>query len=179
MIIKKNLSKINNKIKINLAIGTFDAMHKGHLKIISLLFKASQDKKIKSCIITFQNRPKHFLQQNNDGIILSNNDRIDFFKSLNIDYLYYLNFTKKFAQMKAIDFIEKITSIMKCKPSRVIESPNQFENTPLFLIFRKLMIPKITTKDKITAEFTTPNGLRDERSIDIPPLKDISNHLNT
>ena len=111
MIIKNKLSSIHKKNKINLTIGTYDALHIGHLKVLNTLIEKSRSEGAKSCVITFQNRPRHVIIAKNDGIILSNPDRTRLFKESGIDYLFYLKFTKKFASIKADDFISILTGL--------------------------------------------------------------------
>ncbi len=111
MIIKNKLSPINKKNKINLTIGAYDALHTGHLKVLNTLTEKSGNDGAKSCIITFNNRPRHVIIAKNDGIIFSNADRTSLFKESGIDYLFYLKFTKRFASVKADDFIKRLTSL--------------------------------------------------------------------
>lgn len=111
MIIKKKLVKINKKKKINLTIGTFDAFHIGHIKVLETLINTSKDNHSQSCVITFQNRPKLQLKHQNDGIILPNEYRINFFKKLGIDYLFYLKFNQKLAEIKAEDFLKMLNNL--------------------------------------------------------------------
>ena len=49
--------------------------------------------------------------------------------------------------------------MIKWKPIIVNDNPNHFDKIPLFLIFRKPIIPKITDKDKIISALKKPNGL--------------------
>ncbi len=111
MIIKKKLLKINKKNKVNLTIGTFDSFHNGHLRVLDTLSRTSKTDNAVSCIITFSNRPKHILNNKNDGIILDNKARIKYFKKSNVDYLFFLNFNSKFAKIKAKDFINNLYNL--------------------------------------------------------------------
>lgn len=108
MIIKKKIKPIDKKIKLNLTIGTFDALHIGHRKVLKLLTESSIKDRTKSCIITFENRPKHLLKKN-DGIVYDNKERIAFFKRINIDHLFHLKFTEKFSHISANSFLKLLS----------------------------------------------------------------------
>ena len=60
----------------------------------------------------------------------------------------------------------------------VIDAPNHFENMLFWLILINPMIAKITDNDKSIAALKKPKGFRDSKSIGIPPIKDMSNHLD-
>lgn len=107
MLIEKTI-KTNKpkKDKYNLTIGTFDALHLGHKKILNELVKESNNDKVKTCIITFQNRPKHIIKNKNDGIILDNEERLKYFQKLGIDLVLFLKFDQKFANINAENFLE-------------------------------------------------------------------------
>ncbi|MBU1077610.1 MAG: bifunctional riboflavin kinase/FAD synthetase [Spirochaetes bacterium] len=111
MIIKNSLVTLNKNERVNLTIGAFDSFHTGHVKILSLLTRTSKKDQASTCIITFKNRPKNLLFRKKDGIILDNSDRIDLFKTNGIDYLYYLNFNRKFADIQAKKFIQMLFKI--------------------------------------------------------------------
>ncbi|MDD5066900.1 MAG: bifunctional riboflavin kinase/FAD synthetase [bacterium] len=91
-----------------LTIGTFDSLHKGHLKILNEVRKQASRKGAKACVITFENRPKHILSRRNDGIILGNEDRLEYFKDLGMDLVLLLRFNTKLARMSPLEFLERL-----------------------------------------------------------------------
>lgn len=114
MVLLKNLKfKIYKNKPVNLSIGSFDALHKGHLKLLNTLVKESKKDKVLSVVITFENDPKKLLFKKDKGFITPPLERIKLFKELGIDILIILKFTKKFAQISAEDFIKKLNSLFR------------------------------------------------------------------
>ncbi len=114
MIIKERLYKIKeNREKVNISFGTFDALHRGHRKILLRLVKESKKDKIKSVVFTFKNRPGHFLIKKENDIITPNEIRIKLFKELNIDILLFLNFNKSLAELTPDRFISRLLDMFQ------------------------------------------------------------------
>lgn len=114
MLIEKTIKiKKRKKDKYNLTIGTFDALHLGHKKILNELVKESNNDKVKTCIITFQNRPKHIIKNINDGIILDNEERLKYFQKIGINLVLFLKFDQKFANINAENFLEILHKYLK------------------------------------------------------------------
>jgi len=107
MIIKKNLNfkNLKNK-KVNISIGAFESLHRGHLKIIKNLINESKKDKALSTVITFKNK----ILKNYKEIILPLLERINSFKKLGIDILVLLDL-KKIKNLSAEKFLKKISSI--------------------------------------------------------------------
>lgn len=113
MLIKKKLNKKNfKKETYNITIGTFDAIHKGHQKVLTELVKNSLQDKCKSCVITFINSPKYILNKTNDKVILENNERMKIFKEFGINTVFLLKFDKKLANMTAAAFLARLYQLI-------------------------------------------------------------------
>lgn len=83
-----------------IALGKFDALHKGHMKIIGKMKEISDKKCLKSVIFTFDNISEKF--------IVSKNDKEKILSSCGIDYIYYQKFNDEFKNTSAEDFFENI-----------------------------------------------------------------------
>ena len=94
--------KIQNPV---ITIGSFDGLHKGHEKIISYLKKKSG----KSVVFTFLEHPRKVLfPEQKFSLLYTNDEKIEKFKQLGIDYLIMFNFTKEIANLNADEFIKQI-----------------------------------------------------------------------
>ncbi|RKE98613.1 bifunctional riboflavin kinase/FAD synthetase [Ichthyenterobacterium magnum] len=90
-------------------IGTFDGVHIGHQKIIERLIKAAKKKKLSSVVLTFFPHPRMVLQKDSNIKLLNTIDeRKNILSSSNLDHLVIQKFTKEFANLTALEFVETI-----------------------------------------------------------------------
>ena len=90
-------SKLNIENQ-DLCIGLFDGVHLGHKKLISLM----KEKNNKSNILTFSTK----LNKNNDNkFLLTENEKLDIFRKLNIDKVFIIDFNDKIRNLSKDDFI--------------------------------------------------------------------------
>ncbi|MCM8780165.1 MAG: bifunctional riboflavin kinase/FAD synthetase [Candidatus Omnitrophica bacterium] len=84
------------------AIGIFDGMHRGHQLILKRTVQFARAHKTKSIVITFFPHPAQ------EESILSLEHRIKLIESFGIDFCVVIQFTKKFSQIKAEEFVKNI-----------------------------------------------------------------------
>lgn len=106
---KRFFHKRDAALRVNLAVGAFDSLHKGHIRVIDELLESCRRERVKSCLVTFENRPKHVLFGRNDGMILENSERMNYFRTRGIDLLFLLRFTRAFARLSPSGFLDRIT----------------------------------------------------------------------
>ena len=91
-----------------IAIGNFDGLHAGHLKVLREARKKAKIKKIKFGLVTFEPVPTLFFNKNiKNHRINSLNQKIYFLKK-KLDFLVIINFNKFFSNLSAKDFIKRI-----------------------------------------------------------------------
>ena len=100
-----------------LAIGNFDGIHLGHLKVIKEAKKKAIKNKLPFGIMTFEPVPVMFFDKRiKNHRINSLDQKINQFKKLKINFLMIIRFNKKFSKLKAEEFIEQIIfKKTKCK----------------------------------------------------------------
>ena len=111
-----------------LAIGNFDGIHVGHVEIINLINKMSKNQFSKSLLVTFNPHPVQVLNKSEHSenyLITSLSKKIDLLDSLNLDFLYIIDFDKKFANMTAEDFIINFL-YKKFKPTDIVVGYDHF-----------------------------------------------------
>ncbi len=104
--------KINEYLKKQekstcVALGFFDGLHKGHMKVISEMLYCSKKNKFTSCIFTYKNSPKNILHKGQTNKILLDYDRNKMLESLGLQELYTVDF-KNVMNLTADEFINEI-----------------------------------------------------------------------
>jgi len=93
-----------------IATGFFDGVHLGHRKVIETLVSSAASRAEEAIVITFAKHPRAVLQQDARQLrLLSSPDEKDaLLKSLGVDRVEMLEFSKTFAQMSAREYLQKI-----------------------------------------------------------------------
>lgn len=102
-------------------VGTFDGVHLGHKKIIEKLNDIKKSKKLKSVLVTFDPHPQIVLKNRTKDIkiLTTTDEKLELFKSFNIDIIYIINFTKEFAKTSSEEFY-KTNLIDKIRMSELV-----------------------------------------------------------
>lgn len=91
------------------AIGIFDGVHRGHIKIIKKAVSAAMRMKAKSVVITFDPHPLKLINpQRPVPAIMSLKHRISLIRRLGVDICCVIRFNKNFAAINPRDFAGKI-----------------------------------------------------------------------
>ncbi|GAC1424827.1 MAG: bifunctional riboflavin kinase/FAD synthetase [Flavisolibacter sp.] len=113
----KDLPKFINSV---LTIGTFDGVHEGHRKIIGALLEEATRAQGESIIITFNPHPRRILRpEENIALINLEEEKISLLEATSIDHLVIVPFTKEFASLSALQYIESFL-IRHFKPHSII-----------------------------------------------------------
>tara|TARA_B100001057_G_scaffold38606_1_gene34762 strand:- start:13128 stop:14057 length:930 start_codon:yes stop_codon:yes gene_type:complete len=105
-------------------IGNFDGLHLGHQKLFTLAQKYKKKYFTKVGVLTFDPMPKMFFNKKIKNFRISNQDqKIDYFKKYNVDFVILKKFDKKFSQTKSTDFIKEILA-KKIKAKFIFVSNN-------------------------------------------------------
>lgn len=93
-----------------IATGFFDGVHLGHRKVIETLVSSAASRAEEAIVITFAKHPRAVLQHDARQLrLLSSPDEKDaLLKSLGVDRVEMLEFSKTFAQMSAREYLQKI-----------------------------------------------------------------------
>lgn len=90
------------------SIGKYDALHLGHQHILKSLVAFAKDSGLPAAVVTFDRHPNHVLKPADVPIpVLGNGQREEIFRSLGIDILLQLEFTRELADLPAEDFVKK------------------------------------------------------------------------
>tara|TARA_Y100000996_G_C22538759_1_gene649237 strand:+ start:1049 stop:1981 length:933 start_codon:yes stop_codon:yes gene_type:complete len=90
-----------------LLIGNFDGLHLGHQKLFKLANIYKKKYKLKLGVITFDPIPKMFFNKNYVNYRISNfNQKLNYFKKYEVDFIINKKFNIKFSKIKYDDFIK-------------------------------------------------------------------------
>lgn len=116
IIIQDKLSNIHVSEEISIALGMFDGVHKGHQRIIKQCVKSAKEKNIKSAVLTFTSHPKTVLFPNYEMELITDNvTKAKIIESLGVDYLFFVDFDKEFADIEGIDFIKMLRNNLNAR----------------------------------------------------------------
>ena len=119
-----NLNLKKNHKRSIILIGNFDGLHSGHQKLFSLAQEYKKKYSIKIGVLTFEPMPKMFFNKKLNNFRISNfEQKIDFLKKQNVDFIITKKFTKKFSKTKAVNFISQILG-KKLNPKFIFVSNN-------------------------------------------------------
>ena len=90
-------------------IGIFDGIHRGHRKMLKLLKERAKRTKAKSCVLTFDPHPSKILHPHKKPpMLISTEHKLNLLAAEGIDITVLINFTKGFAGIKPIRFVEEV-----------------------------------------------------------------------
>lgn len=94
------------------ALGSFDGLHVGHLKLINKAIELSKKNKAKSMILTFKNHPLSIINKKlMPKLIMDNDYKIKLFEELGIDIVNLVEFDEKIMHIAPEDYIKNIIMV--------------------------------------------------------------------
>ncbi len=102
----EELPRLRNAV---ITIGSFDGIHKGHLKILQKVKNLARDIKGESTVITFHPHPRLIVypKDNSLRLLTTIEEKIRLFERQGIDNLVIVPFTVEFSQQSADEYIQK------------------------------------------------------------------------
>jgi riboflavin kinase / FMN adenylyltransferase len=87
-------------------VGTFDGLHRGHLRILEELSGAADRQGLRSLLVTFQPHPRHVLQpEKKFGLLTSTREKSRLLAELGINYLVVLRFDRELSHLPPERFV--------------------------------------------------------------------------
>lgn len=92
------------------ATGFFDGVHLGHRRVISALVSSARERAEEAIVVTFATHPRAVLQQDARTLRLLSSpaEKAAMLKSLGVDRVEVLDFTRDFSRMKAEEYLQDI-----------------------------------------------------------------------
>lgn len=95
------------KEKSVIALGNFDGVHKGHIKLIQKAIENAKKLNIKSSLLLFNEHTDNLIKVGKKDIITTNKTKFEILDSLGVDIIYLINFTKEFMSYSPIKFLDE------------------------------------------------------------------------
>ena len=108
MIIINSLEEIENIDKSVVTIGKFDGIHKGHEVLIERAVIFAKENNLKSVVLTFKNSPLSYFSNIVTREIITEEEKMNKFKSLGVDVVIHATFDKNMAEISAENFVKEI-----------------------------------------------------------------------
>lgn len=92
------------------ATGFFDGVHLGHRRVISALVSSARERAEEAIVVTFATHPRAVLQQDARTLRLLSSpaEKAAMLKSLGVDRVEVLDFTRDFSRMRAEEYLQDI-----------------------------------------------------------------------
>ena len=98
------------------AIGVFDGVHLGHQTLFRRTIHEARQRGISSTVVTFRNHPLTVLSPTFEPrYIMDLEIRLEAIKSVGIDHVVAINFTRDVSQLRAREFVARLTDGLKMK----------------------------------------------------------------
>ena len=98
------------------AIGVFDGVHLGHKTLFRRTIEEAKRRGLESAVVTFRNHPLTVLAPNFEPRYLMDLDtRLESIKSVGIDHVVAINFTREVSQLRATEFVHHLSTRLNMK----------------------------------------------------------------
>lgn len=92
--ITADYKKVNKESGSVVAIGNFDGLHKGHIKLLNVLKEKAYELSASSVVYTFSKHPKNVFCEHSQKLIYDNSKKEKLFSENGIDTLFFEDFLK-------------------------------------------------------------------------------------
>jgi riboflavin kinase/FMN adenylyltransferase len=105
-----NLDLFVKPKSVILTQGTFDGVHSGHKQILSNIVALAKEKQGKSVLLTFHPHPRQVLfnDVNTIKLLTTQEEKIELFSDIGIDYLIIIPFDEALSKMSGVNFVRDI-----------------------------------------------------------------------
>ena len=98
------------------AIGVFDGVHLGHKTLFRRTIEEAKQRGLESAVVTFRNHPLTVLAPNFEPRYLMDLEtRLEAIKSVGIDHVVAINFTREVSQLRASEFVQQLSTKLNMK----------------------------------------------------------------
>lgn len=97
-------------------IGNFDGVHLGHQALLTQLRLEADKRNLPLVVVLFEPQPAEFFQGNKAPNRLSTlREKIHYLKQCKVDYIYCMRFNNKLAMTSAMDFANRLLSLLNVR----------------------------------------------------------------
>jgi riboflavin kinase/FMN adenylyltransferase len=91
-------------------LGIFDGVHRGHQALLGRLIALAREVRGEPVVMTFDPHPRLVLEKGNEKLsfLSTMDEKIKLLEEAGAEHLIIIRFTRRFSEMKACDFVEKV-----------------------------------------------------------------------
>lgn len=89
-------------------VGTFDGVHRGHQVILRYLKERAGARAGTSTVVSFDPHPREVVHGERVSLLTTIDERAELFRAFGLDRFVVIPFTEAFAQLGAVDYVEKV-----------------------------------------------------------------------
>ena len=105
-----DIDELPSGLRYVLAIGTFDGVHRGHVRVLSALARAANKSKAVPVVLTFDPHPAATLRGKSPDLLCDPSERLELFEHMGVATAVVQRFDSKFADQSAEQFLDRITA---------------------------------------------------------------------
>lgn len=94
--------------KCVIALGFFDAVHRGHVKVLDACVRLAKEKNVPAMAFTFECNPVEFVSGKDDKLVCTYKERIEKFSDIGIDFVLKAPCERSFFDIKPEEFLDKL-----------------------------------------------------------------------
>ncbi len=109
MIIHKGFDRLD-LVNPVVTMGIFDGVHRGHMMLIDHLVSSAKEEKGESVVMTFSPHPRLVLEKDSSSLtfLTTMEEKIELLDKAEVEHLIIIEFTRKFSQIRACDFVRDV-----------------------------------------------------------------------
>ncbi len=104
----RNVDTYESPAATALTLGKFDGVHRGHRKLIAEIHRLAREEEWQTAVFTFDVAPQIVMGARPQQMLMTNPERAEIMRELNVDQLIECPFTEKLKFMTAEDFVRDI-----------------------------------------------------------------------
>lgn len=89
-----------------IALGNFDGVHRGHIKLIKKAVENAKKLNKKSSLLIFEEHTDNIIKMGKKNIITTNDTKFKILEELGVDLVYLIKFTKEFMSYSPMEFLK-------------------------------------------------------------------------
>jgi riboflavin kinase/FMN adenylyltransferase len=105
----RDIDELPAGLRFVLAIGTFDGVHRGHVRVVATLAREAGELDAVPVVLTFDPHPAQVLRGSAPAVLCDLDERLELLEQLGVDTTIVQNFTHAFADQSAEQFIDRLT----------------------------------------------------------------------
>jgi riboflavin kinase / FMN adenylyltransferase len=93
-----------------MTMGTFDGLHRGHMRILNEVMRVAREERRRSILLTFDPHPREIVRQHSDQILLLTtiDERLKLLERLGLDVCMVIPFTRDLSLLQADAFFHQV-----------------------------------------------------------------------